>query len=201
MNREEIVRKILDLSPQTGLLGTTPQAYAGAETAALAALLQQLERVANHGRALREAQQVPLESLQARVDAVRAQRDAVVERLARRLAQASAAPSTLDDERAGFHAATEHRKASYAALMRQRAALEQQINAARSRERPEAVAKIRQLVADYGLTAADLTAIGRRAGAAATAVVDPKTGKTWSGRGRPPKWVTEADLPVQAPRS
>lgn len=78
-------------------------------------------------------------------------------------------------------------------LLAQRAELERQIAATRDQERAKAVAQVRQLMADYGLTAADL-AVGRRraAGPVAAKYRNRTTGESWSGRGLQPKWIKAA---------
>lgn len=83
-------------------------------------------------------------------------------------------------------------------LLEQKQALEKQIAEAQRQERAEAIAKIRALMSDYGLTMADLTARGpaapRKAGGGKVAVKyrDPATGNTWTGRGLQPKWLRAA---------
>lgn len=83
-------------------------------------------------------------------------------------------------------------------LLAQKAALEQQILQAQREERAEAIAKVRALMSEYGLTLADLG--GRQAVAPRKAGgnrVAPKyrnaaTGETWSGRGLQPRWLQTA---------
>ncbi|MBL8359346.1 MAG: H-NS histone family protein [Rubrivivax sp.] len=87
-------------------------------------------------------------------------------------------------------------------LLAQRAALEQQIIEARRTERAEAITRIRALMSEYGLTIADLQAVGGRAGSKAASgtagskvppkYVDRASGHTWSGRGLQPRWLKEA---------
>lgn len=82
-------------------------------------------------------------------------------------------------------------------LLAQKAALEKQIADFQREQRGEAINKVKALMAEYGLTLAD---IGSRAAAApkkATTKVaakyrNPATGDTWSGRGLKPKWLTAA---------
>lgn len=89
---------------------------------------------------------------------------------------------------------------SYKDLLQQREALEQAIAAARQREISEAVAKVRELVAEYGLTAQDVFP-GRASKSGAPKAVskvaakyrDPATGQTWTGRGKAPKWIEGKD--------
>lgn len=87
-------------------------------------------------------------------------------------------------------------------LLAQRAALEQQIVEARRAERAEAIARIRALMSEYGLTIADLQAGGGRSGSKGASgapgskvppkYVDRANGHTWSGRGLQPRWLREA---------
>ena len=85
-------------------------------------------------------------------------------------------------------------------LLAQKAALEQQIADMQRAERGDAVAKVKALMAEYGLTPADLGNSSNKAAAApkkAASKVAAKfhnaaTGDTWSGRGLKPKWLTAA---------
>jgi DNA-binding protein H-NS len=84
-------------------------------------------------------------------------------------------------------------------LLAKRAALEQEIEATQKRERQDAIAKVKSLMAEYGLTVADLSpkTPGAKAGVAKGTKVAPKyrnaaTGDTWSGRGLQPKWLKAA---------
>jgi DNA-binding protein H-NS len=82
-------------------------------------------------------------------------------------------------------------------LIAQKAALERQIQAARATEKAEAIARIRTLMAEHGLTVSDLNSTPRRSGASSGSKVapkykDPVSGATWSGRGLKPKWLAAA---------
>lgn len=89
--------------------------------------------------------------------------------------------------------------ASLTDLLAQKAALEQQILDAQREQRAQAISQVRALMAEHGLTLADL---GSRAMAAPrkpapSAKVAPKyrhpsTGETWSGRGLQPNWLKAA---------
>ncbi|MFT3812268.1 MAG: H-NS histone family protein [Acidovorax sp.] len=85
------------------------------------------------------------------------------------------------------------------ALLAQQAALEQQIAEARRKAKTDAVATVRAIVAENGLTADDVFPAGRaRSAPAGHAKVapkyrDPATGQTWTGRGKPPKWIQGQD--------
>ncbi len=84
-------------------------------------------------------------------------------------------------------------------LLAQRAALEQQIMDAQRSARAAAIAEVRSLMAEHGLTMADLgsrpaAAPARKGGAGKVAAKyrDPATGTTWSGRGLQPRWLKAA---------
>lgn len=83
-------------------------------------------------------------------------------------------------------------------LLAQKAALEQQIADVQREQRSEAVAKVKLMMAEYGLTLADVGSSGKSTTPKkATSKVAAKfhnaaTGDTWSGRGLKPKWLTAA---------
>ena len=93
-------------------------------------------------------------------------------------------------------------KSNLADLLAQRAALEKQIIETQRVERAEAVAQIRELMAQYGLGLADIgsktPAVPKRVkGQKTTSKVaakyrDAATGQTWSGRGLRPNWLKAA---------
>jgi DNA-binding protein H-NS len=78
--------------------------------------------------------------------------------------------------------------------------LRRQAESLRNQERAGVIEQIRKQIAEYGISAADLKLGGRtgpRRAAAAPAARAVKyrspTGETWyGGRGRKPRWVTEA---------
>ncbi|AMP72636.1 H-NS histone family protein [Ralstonia solanacearum] len=84
---------------------------------------------------------------------------------------------------------------SYQELLERKAELDAQIEAARQTEVAEVIAQVRQLVEQYGLTAEDLGLASRRGHKSAgqrklpPLYRDPKSGATWSGRGRVPRWM------------
>ena len=94
--------------------------------------------------------------------------------------------------------------AKLADLIAQKAALEKQIAEAQTRERSAAIAQIKELMAQYGLTVADIgrksppakpsgKQKGPRKGSKVPAKYrDPATGQAWSGRGLHPKWLRAA---------
>jgi DNA-binding protein H-NS len=89
-------------------------------------------------------------------------------------------------------------------LIAQKAALEQQIAELQHTQRAEAIAQIRALMNEYGLTLTDIgarspaaqqaaaRADGRGTGKVAPKYRDPGSGQTWSGRGLQPRWLREA---------
>jgi DNA-binding protein H-NS len=88
--------------------------------------------------------------------------------------------------------------ASLKDLIAQKEALELEIERARKQDRSGAVAKVRALMDEYGLTAADLTRRrGPKPGGGKGAKVPAKyrnaaTDDAWSGRGLQPKWLKAA---------
>lgn len=89
--------------------------------------------------------------------------------------------------------------ATYKELKAQMDTLAEQTEAARIAELQVVVDDIRAKVAEYGLTEKDIFGGRRgRAGAKKPTVTveakyrDPKTGATWSGRGRAPAWIKDA---------
>ena len=86
----------------------------------------------------------------------------------------------------------------YAELKVQIAKLQAQADEVRRAEMIEVIADIRQKIADFGLSAADLGFLepprrGRPPKAKKMPLApkyrDPKTGVTWTGRGRVPGWM------------
>ena len=88
--------------------------------------------------------------------------------------------------------------ASLSDLLAQRAALEKQIIETQRSERSEAIAQVRALMAQHGLSLADIgsksAAAPPRAAAGKVAAKyrDAATGQTWSGRGLQPNWLKAA---------
>lgn len=80
-------------------------------------------------------------------------------------------------------------------LLAQRAALDEQINQTKDRERNEAISKVKTLMSEYGLTIADLsmrTPKPVKVSKVAAKYRNQATGETWSGRGLQPKWLKAA---------
>ncbi|MCO5396670.1 H-NS family nucleoid-associated regulatory protein [Ralstonia soli] len=84
---------------------------------------------------------------------------------------------------------------TYRQLVAQKAELDGKIEAARLQELQTVILQIRQIMEEYGLTAEDIGLAprsGRYVGKKAPLVAkyrDPKSGATWSGRGRAPAWI------------
>ena len=80
-------------------------------------------------------------------------------------------------------------------LLAQREALDHQISQTKDRERSEAVAKVKSLMSEYGLSVADLsmrTPKPAKVSKVAAKYRNQATGETWSGRGLQPKWLKAA---------
>ena len=93
--------------------------------------------------------------------------------------------------------------ATYRTLQDQIAKLQEQAEAFRAKEVRDVIGRIREAIKTYGLTEADLgfgTVRKNRRGptgqikSAGLPPIyrDPKSGKTWSGRGRVPHWMAKA---------
>ncbi len=71
-----------------------------------------------------------------------------------------------------------------------------EMEVARNREFESVLISIRKIIADYGITERDIFG-GRkldggrdcRFGPVAAKYHNPETGETWTGRGRPPRWI------------
>ena len=92
-------------------------------------------------------------------------------------------------------------KASLSDLLAQKAALEKQIADFQKEQRGEAISKVKALMAEYGLTLADIgskpapvvsVAPKKASVKVAAKYRNPATGDTWSGRGLKPKWLAAA---------
>lgn len=84
--------------------------------------------------------------------------------------------------------------ATYRQLTEQLAKVQAQVQAAREKELSSTITQIKEQIAEYGITAEELgfaskRATSRKTGGLPAKYRDPKTGKTWSGRGRTPSWL------------
>jgi DNA-binding protein H-NS len=84
----------------------------------------------------------------------------------------------------------------YAKLKDQIAQLQAQAEEVRRQEIADVVADVLAKIAEYGLTAEDLGFAERakrgrppKKAPLPPRYRDPKTGQTWSGRGKPPNWI------------
>jgi DNA-binding protein H-NS len=85
-----------------------------------------------------------------------------------------------------------------AELLAQKAALEKEIADAQREAKSGAIAQVKALMAEHGLTVEDLTsrpgpkAAGPRAGGKVAAKYRDENGNSWSGRGLKPTWLRDA---------
>lgn len=85
-------------------------------------------------------------------------------------------------------------------LLAQKASLEKQIAETQREERANAIAKVKAIMSEHGLTLADLSQRATPARSAeggtprkvAAKYRNGETGETWSGRGLQPKWLKAA---------
>lgn len=85
-------------------------------------------------------------------------------------------------------------------LIAQKAALEKQIADAQHEARAGAIAQVKAIMTEHGLSLSDIggkaapaaSGHSRKGGKVAAKYRDPATGTTWSGRGLHPKWLKAA---------
>ncbi len=87
---------------------------------------------------------------------------------------------------------------TYKELQNQIEKLQKEADHARKNELANAIAEIHAKMKEYGLTADDLGLGKRKPMSHVRRPVAPKyrnttTGETWSGRGKPPKWMAGRD--------
>ena len=86
--------------------------------------------------------------------------------------------------------------ANLSELLAQRVALEKLISQTQRDEREKAIGQIHTLMAEYGLTPADLGKRAAKKGSAGKKVAakyrNKATGDSWSGRGLQPRWLKAA---------
>ncbi|MBU6486319.1 MAG: H-NS histone family protein [Burkholderiales bacterium] len=86
---------------------------------------------------------------------------------------------------------------TYRQLTEQLAKVQAQMEAAREKELASTIEHIKAQIAEYGITAEELGFSSKRTASRKTGgsgglppkYRDPKTGKTWTGRGRAPAWL------------
>lgn len=82
--------------------------------------------------------------------------------------------------------------ATYAEIQLQIAELQAQAEKARKEELTSAIAQVKALMAQYGITMEDLQGITKKTRQSFPVKAkyrDPVSGNEWSGRGRTPKWL------------
>ncbi|MDR0215574.1 MAG: H-NS histone family protein [Comamonas sp.] len=87
--------------------------------------------------------------------------------------------------------------ATYTELLKQHAALEQQIAVVREAEIGAAVRQARALIEEFGLTQTDVfptVKSKREKHQGAPKYRDPVSGRTWTGWGRQPEWIKGQDF-------
>lgn len=89
---------------------------------------------------------------------------------------------------------------SYKELLQQQEELARKVEQARQRELSDAVGRIRAIVTEFNLSPSDIFSsreLNRTSSPAPAKVApkyrDPVSGKTWTGRGKPPKWIEGQD--------
>lgn len=87
--------------------------------------------------------------------------------------------------------------ARYQDLLQQIEQLKQEAEAVRRSELQAVINEIKDKMAQHGITVADLGGRGGRAPGKKSKVApkyrDPASGDTWSGRGRLPRWLADAE--------
>ncbi|MDE2149915.1 MAG: H-NS histone family protein [Gammaproteobacteria bacterium] len=88
--------------------------------------------------------------------------------------------------------------ASYQDILKQIDTLKSKAEEQRRKELQKIVDAINEQIAEFGLRPNDLKFPGhrrggRRSGSGKAKYRNPTTGKTWTGRGRAPHWITEAE--------
>ncbi|PAT36978.1 H-NS family nucleoid-associated regulatory protein [Vandammella animalimorsus] len=85
------------------------------------------------------------------------------------------------------------------ALLQQREELEQRIQKIREQERAQAIEQVRAIVQKNDLSMTDVfgnSKVARQPGATkkvAIKYMNKATGETWTGRGKPPRWIQGLD--------
>lgn len=84
---------------------------------------------------------------------------------------------------------------TYDLLLAQRESLDRQIAKAKREERSAMIRRILDSMPAYSISVADLgiAARGKRRQPADVRYRDPDSGATWTGRGKPPRWIAGRD--------
>lgn len=72
------------------------------------------------------------------------------------------------------------------------AALQQEAEVLRRQEAQSVLAEIQEKIKDYNFSEKEISALFRPAHRTPK-YMDPETGSTWSGRGRPPAWIAKSN--------
>jgi DNA-binding protein H-NS len=85
----------------------------------------------------------------------------------------------------------------YKTLLQQKAELEAKIAETLKAEKAGVITKVRELVKEFGLNTEDIFGSGKAksksGNVGAPKYRDPATGITWTGRGKPPRWIEGKD--------
>jgi len=79
---------------------------------------------------------------------------------------------------------------TYAELLAKKKLLDEQIANAKRAESAQALQTVLQLVQEFGFTAQQVFPWGPAPMRVPAKYRDPSTGATWSGRGKPPRWIS-----------
>lgn len=82
---------------------------------------------------------------------------------------------------------------TYKELLAEKARLDAQIADAQKTEAKAALQTIHTLIADFGFTAQEVFPWKPAKPKVAAKYLEPVSGATWSGRGKPPKWIAGKD--------
>ena len=82
---------------------------------------------------------------------------------------------------------------TYQELIAQKKLLDQQINEARKLESKAALATVMELVREFGFTAQQVFPWKPAKAHVPSKYLDPNSGATWTGRGKPPAWIAGKD--------
>jgi len=86
---------------------------------------------------------------------------------------------------------------TYQEVLNQISELQKHAEDLRRQELAAVIKEVKAKIAEYGLSAADLGLSGKQSGKTTKPVAakyrNQATGETWTGRGRMPKWLVEAE--------
>ena len=82
---------------------------------------------------------------------------------------------------------------TYSELLAKKAELDKRIAQALSTEKTAALHQIQSLIETFGFTMQEVFPLPKNPKKAPAKYYDPSSGKSWSGRGKPPKWIEGKD--------